>query len=507
MKDPKKVLLMILDGWGINPSREGNAIAQAHTPNMIRFAKECPSTSLLTSGAHVGLPDGQMGNSEVGHLNLGAGRIVYQEIARISKAIQDGSFFENPEFLRVMKHVAEHQVALHLLGLVSDGGVHSSMDHLFALLEMAQRNRVPQVYLHAFLDGRDTPPDSSLKYLGQGEERMKSLGLGKIATIAGRYYPMDRDKRWDRVQMGYDALVFGKGVPAASVDQAVRQSYTKGVTDEFVLPTVIQDAEGRPVALIGDGDGVIFFNFRADRARQLTSALALDDFSGFDRPTRPKIAYVCMSEYDDDFNLPVAFPVENIRRTIGEIIDAAGLLQFRIAETEKYAHVTYFFNGGREEPFSGEERQLIPSPKVATYDLQPQMSAGEVTEKLVSAIQADRYAFILVNYANSDMVGHTGIMAAAIQAVSFVDECVGKVVETARSKGWTVLITADHGNSELMIDPVTGGPHTAHTTNPVPFHIVTDREIRLAPEQGILADVAPTILYLMGIESPPEMTG
>jgi 2,3-bisphosphoglycerate-independent phosphoglycerate mutase len=503
---PPSILLVVLDGWGMNPRREGNAIALARTPNMDELWERYPHTVLQASGEAVGLPAGQMGNSEVGHLNLGAGRIVYQEFTRISKAIREGDFFQNLVLLEGIARARAGSGCLHLLGLISDGGVHSHLDHLVALLELAKGQKLERVFIHAFLDGRDTPPRSGRDYLRRLQGELDRIGVGKIATVMGRYYAMDRDNRWERVEKAYAAMVEGQGRLARDAVLAIEQAYAEGETDEFVLPTVITEGSG-PVGPIGDGDGVICFNFRADRVREITRALALPNFSGFPRPHPPHLAsYVCMTEYDETFDLPIAFPPQHLTRILAEEISRRSLLQLRIAETEKYAHVTFFFNGGVERVFPFEERCLIPSPKVATYDLQPEMSAFLVTEEVERRIAEGKYRFVLLNFANPDMVGHTGILEAAIQAVEAVDRCLGRVVSAAGERGGIVLVTADHGNAEQMVDYETGSPHTAHTTNPVPFLLIQDRSpFRL--REGILADVAPTILQLWGWEQPPEMEG
>ncbi|MFA4858159.1 MAG: 2,3-bisphosphoglycerate-independent phosphoglycerate mutase [Candidatus Margulisiibacteriota bacterium] len=502
---PKPLVLIIMDGWGIRAKRDANAIALAGTPNLDALTKKYPSTQLGCSGEDVGLPEGQMGNSEVGHLNIGAGRVVYQELTRISKAIRDGEFFKNPEFLKAIETVKKNNSSLHLMGLLSDGGVHSEMTHLYALLQLAKQQGIKKVYIHALLDGRDTPPRSALTYFEQLENKFKEIGVGQVATVAGRYYTMDRDKRWDRVQKGYDALTRGIGQEASSAEAAVENAYARGENDEFVLPTVIMDG-GVPRAVVKDGDAFIFFNFRADRARQISYAFTDPNFNGFPRSVWPKVHYVCMCQYDIKINAPVAFPPQNLKNILAEVISNAGLRQVHIAETEKYAHVTFFFNGGVEKPFPGEDRILVSSPKVATYDLQPEMSAPEVTEKVLAAIASDKYDVVIMNYANGDMVGHTGILAAAEIAVKTVDLCVGKVAAAVLEKSGVVLITADHGNAELMQDEVTGQPYTAHTTNPVPFILAGGADgTKLHP--GILADIAPTILKLLGLKIPSEMTG
>ncbi len=511
MKDLRPLLLIIMDGWGWREEKEGNAILLAGTPHLDALKEAYPFTLLRASGEAVGLPEGQMGNSEVGHLNIGAGRIVYQDLTRINLAIRDGSFFKNPVLKEAFSRAKETGGKIHLLGLVSDGGVHSHIEHLFALLEFAKREGLcERTFVHAFTDGRDTPPKSGLSYLETLLAKMKELSCGAVATVSGRYYAMDRDKRWERTALAYEALVLGRGLTAKDPLAAVREAYARGETDEFIKPTVIVK-DGRPVATIDDGDVVIFFNFRADRARQLTRALTDPEFKEFPREKFPKLAYfVCMTLYDETFSLPVAFPPEHLKNIWGEWVSKAGLFQFRTAETEKYAHVTYFFNGGEEKPFPREERKLIPSPRdVPTYDLKPEMSAYEVTEEVISRIKSGRYQFIVMNYANGDMVGHTGVLPAAIKAVKVVDECVGRVIAAWRkyTDGAPAIVTADHGNCELMVDPETGGPFTAHTANPVPFYLVDDRFKGARLKEGILGDIAPTGLYLMGLEIPAEMTG
>jgi 2,3-bisphosphoglycerate-independent phosphoglycerate mutase len=503
-----RVVLIVLDGWGINLKKEGNAIASARTPVYTGLMQDYAHAELLASGEAVGLPDGQMGNSEVGHLNLGAGRVVYQDSTRISKAIRDGEFFRNPALLSAIESVKQSNSALHLMGLLSDGGVHSRLDHIFAMFDLAKAQGLTKVFFHAFLDGRDTPPSSALTYVAQLEKRFTELGIGKIATVTGRYYAMDRDKRWERVQKAYETLVLGEGARNYSAADAVRQSYEQGKTDEFMLPTVVLDkTTNKPLALIGDGDAVIFCNFRSDRAREITRALTDPIFQGFARPAVPRLAaFVCLTTYDEAFNLPVAFGPVRLTHILGEVLSTHGVKQFRIAETEKYAHVTFFFNGGEEPPFPLEDRVLVPSPReVATYDKKPEMSAREVTDKLVQGILSRKYGFILVNYANPDMVGHTGVIEAGIKAVEVIDECLARVLQAAQEGGAVVLITADHGNIEMLADTSTGQPHTAHTTDPVPF-ILVRKGVKLHAN-GILADVAPTVLELMGIEKPVEMTG
>ena len=510
MPKTKPVLLVVLDGWGLRAEREANAIALAGTPSMDALMREYPHAALETSGLSVGLPEGQMGNSEVGHTNLGAGRIVYQDLVRINRAVEDGEFFRNDALLLACRRAKEHGGALHLMGLLSDGGVHSHVDHLHACLELARREGVGRVFVHAFMDGRDTPPRSGLGYIAAFEKRLRESGSGKVATVCGRYWAMDRDKRWDRVGQAWAALVRGEGARAASGAAALEASYAEDVTDEFVKPAVIADAEGRPVGPVRDGDAVLFFNFRADRAREITRAFTDPAFKDFERVAVPRLsAYVCMTEYDRTFGLPVAFAPQDLSEIFPEIVSRAGLKQLRAAETEKYAHVTFFFNGGRETVYPGEDRILVPSPRdVKTYDEKPEMSAREVTDRLVQAIGTGQYGFVLVNFANPDMVGHTGILAAAVKAVKVVDECVGRLWKAAQQQRMAMLVTADHGNCELMTDPQTGQPHTAHTLNPVPL-VLADPDLRGAKlrAKGVLADVAPTALQVMGLPQPREMKG
>ena len=504
MKD-KVTMLMILDGFGDNRNKEGNAIKLAKTPNIDKLMKKYPSTDIYTSGLHVGLPEGQMGNSEVGHTNIGAGRIVYQELTRITKSIEDGDFFSNPEFIAAIENCKKHNSKLHILGLVSDGGVHSHNRHLYGLLEMAKRRDFENVYVHCFLDGRDTPPASAENYIAELQEKMKEKGIGKIATLSGRFYAMDRDKRWQRVQKCYDALVNGEGIKAGDAIKAIEDSYQKEVFDEFVEPTVLTSGN-EPVAKIEENDSVIFFNFRPDRAREITRAIVDKDFNEFETK-KMDLYFVCFTNYDETMpNVHIAFKKEPIINTLGEVVSKNGGKQLRIAETEKYAHVTFFFNGGEEKQYEGEDRILVPSPKVETYDLKPEMSAYEVTEKVVDAINSKKYNCIILNYANPDMVGHTGSLSAAIKAVETIDECVGKVVDAILSQKANLIITADHGNAEQMIDYKTGEPHTAHTTNLVPLVLISEKE-NLKLKEGKLADLAPTMLELMGIEKPEEMTG
>lgn len=504
----KPVVLMILDGYGLNEKTEGNAVAQAKKPNMDKLMGECPWVRGNASGMAVGLPEGQMGNSEVGHLNMGAGRIVYQELTRITKEIMDGTFFENPALLTAVENCKKKGSSLHLMGLLSDGGVHSHNTHLYGLLEMAKRNGLEKVYVHCFLDGRDTPPASGKGFAEDLTAEMEKIGVGRIATVMGRYYAMDRDNNYDRVKLAYDAMTRGEGLTAACGICGIQQSYDREETDEFVKPTVVME-DGKPVATVQDGDSVVFFNFRPDRAREISRAFCDDDFKGFDRGPRKDITFVCFSDYDPTIpNKEVAFHKVAVNNTFGEWLAAGGMTQARIAETEKYAHVTFFFNGGVEEPNPGEDRVLVNSPKdVATYDLKPQMSAYEVCDKLCEAIRGGKYDVIIINFANPDMVGHTGVMDAAIKAVEAVDECVGRAVEAIREVGGVMFICADHGNAEQLVDYETGAPFTAHTTNQVPFILVNADPVYGLREGGCLADIVPTLIELMGKEQPREMTG
>jgi 2,3-bisphosphoglycerate-independent phosphoglycerate mutase len=506
----KPVLLLVLDGWGNRAEREANAIAIAGTPSVDALKSEFPFTQVETSGNAVGLPDGQMGNSEVGHMNLGAGRVVYQDLVRINRAVADGELFRNEVLVAACRKAKAAGGAVHFMGLLSDGGVHSQQEHLYALLELARREGVAKAWVHAFMDGRDTPPRSGIEYMRQLKARLAKTGYGGLATVMGRFFAMDRDKRWDRVEQAYAAMVRGVGVKAKGGVAAMESSYAANETDEFVRPTVVVGADGKPNGTIRDGDAVIFFNFRADRAREITHALTDPAFKDFERDDAPKLsAYVCLTEYDKSFGLPVAFPPQSLERIFPEIVSGAGLSQLRCAETEKYAHVTFFFNGGRELVFPHEDRILVPSPRdVKTYDLKPEMSAREVADKLVGAIGTGKYGFILANFANPDMVGHTGVLEAAVKAVKVVDECVGRLWAAAKKQGMAMLVTADHGNCEMMVDPVTGEPHTSHTLNPVPF-ILADPDFRGAKLRptGVLADVAPTAMRVMGLEQPPEMKG
>ncbi len=504
----KPVVLMVLDGYGLNEKTEGNAIAMANTPVMDKLMAEYPFVKGNASGLAVGLPDGQMGNSEVGHMNIGAGRIIYQDLTRITKDIEDGTFFENKVLLQAIENCKKNDSDLHLWGLLSDGGVHSHNSHLYGLLEMAKKNGLEKVYVHAFLDGRDTPPASGKDYVQQLEDKMQEIGVGKIASLSGRYYAMDRDNNWDRVKLAYDSLVTGEGIKATDAVLAMEDSYANDKTDEFVLPTVITDEAGKPLSLVKDGDSVIFFNFRPDRAREITRAFCDDKFTGFERDFL-KLTYVCFKDYDETIpNKLIAFEKEEIKNTFGEFLAAHGKKQLRLAETEKYAHVTFFFNGGVEDPNVDEFRLLVNSPKdVATYDLKPEMSAPEVGMDLVEAIKSDKYDVIVINFANPDMVGHTGVIPAAVKAVERVDSLVGDAVQAVKDVDGVLFICADHGNAEKMIDYETGAPHTAHTTNPVPFILVNADPSWKLREGGCLADIAPTLIEIMGMEQPKEMTG
>jgi len=497
----KPVALIIMDGFGYNPDTYGNAIAAAKKPNLDKYMAECPNTIIGASGLDVGLPDGQMGNSEVGHTNIGAGRIVYQMLVKISKDIKDGTFFNNKAILAAMNNCKEKGSALHLMGLLSPGGVHSHMEHLYGIVEMAKKNGLDKVYIHAFLDGRDVPPSSAADYMEEAVAELKKIGLGKVATISGRFYAMDRDNAWDRVEKAYAALVYGEGVKETDPVQAIKNSYANEVTDEFMLPTVIEGG-----AQIKADDSVIFFNFRPDRARQITRSFVDPEFSGFERKNGFfPVKFVCMAQYDATMpNVDVAYPPEQLTMTMGEYLAKLGKTQLRIAETQKYAHVTFFFNGGEEKQFEGEDRILIKSPDVPTFDLKPEMSAYEVCDAVVDAINSDKYDVIILNYANCDMVGHTGIFDAAVKAVEATDECVGRMVDAILAKGGAALITADHGNADKMME-ADGSPFTAHTTNPVPL-IAVGVDGKLT-EGGVLADLAPTMLDIMGVPQPEEMTG
>jgi 2,3-bisphosphoglycerate-independent phosphoglycerate mutase len=505
-------VLIIRDGWGYNPNREEdqyNSIKRAHVPVDTMLMTEYPNCLIHTYGEYVGLPDGTMGNSEVGHQNIGAGRVVPQESVRISKTIRNGSFFENNEFLNLIKFVKQNNSKMHVMGLCSDVGVHSLLDHLYGLLELAKKNDVKEVFIHAFTDGRDSPPDSGAAYIAQIERKAKEIGVGKIATIMGRFYAMDRDSRWDRVQKAYECLRFGKGSKAASTAEAVAKSYQNKVTDEFIEPTSIVNQDNEPLASIADGDGVIFFNFRGDRPREITRAFVDPEFKDFPRTTRPNVYYVCMTEYDATIPAPVAFPKPTkMKNILGAYWSSLGLKQFRCAETEKYAHVTFFFNDYTEKPFKGEDRQIVPSPRVRTYDLKPEMSAYEVADVVVERLGSDKYDAVVVNFANPDMVGHTGVLSAAIKAAEAVDQCVGKVLNKVKEMGGAAIITADHGNFEKMIDGSPDKPHTSHTVGDVPLIVFDERykEAKLRAE-GTLADIGPTMLQMMGLPQPEEMTG
>jgi 2,3-bisphosphoglycerate-independent phosphoglycerate mutase len=507
MRSRPPLVLVILDGWGLREAREGNAIALARTPNYSALLERFPHTSLVAAGEAVGLPPGQMGNSEVGHMNLGAGRVVYQDLTRIDRAIREGEFCENAALGAAMDRVADGTHALHLIGLVSDGGVHSHQRHLHALIEMASRRRVPHVFVHAVTDGRDSSPTGGAGFLGALADEMRRLGTGRIATVIGRYYAMDRDKRWDRTRRAYDALVLGEGRTGQSAIGIIEASYSNQVTDEFIEPSVVCDAGGLPVATIRDGDSVIFFNFRADRARQLTRALAFSDFEGFDRRAHPSIEMTTLTEYDRTFGLKVAFDPQQFSGNLADVLAACGLTNLRLAETEKYAHVTYFFNCGEERPYPGEDRHLIPSPKVATYDLLPEMSAPAITDVLLRDLAERRHDVVICNFANADMVGHTGRLDAAVVAVETLDRSLGAIATAVRAAAGTLIVTADHGNAELMWDPVTKAVHTAHTTNPVPLILVDGVRGMTLRDGGSLRDVAPTMLGLLGVTPPREMTG
>ncbi len=499
----KRVLLCIMDGWGISTEHpEYDATKIANPINVNKLEQEEKFIKIHADGEYVGLPEGQMGNSEVGHLNLGAGRIVYQELSKINNSIKKGDFFERKAFLDAVQHVKECNSALHIYGLASDGGVHSALGHILALIKLAADNGLKKVYVHAFLDGRDTPPQSAMTFLQPIEDELKKYGLPPIATVSGRYYAMDRDNRWDRVEKAYNALLLGEGEHASSAKEAVEKSYAKGENDEFVLPTIIDGEDSR----IHDNDSIIFWNFRPDRAREISKAVNFADFDGFERKAvRKNLCYVTMTQYDETFPFPVAFGKEKMTNILGDVLEANGVKQFRTAETEKYAHVTFFFNGGVEEAQPHETRVLVPSPKVATYDLQPEMSAPEVCEKVLGAIDNPEYGFILVNFANPDMVGHTGVIEAAVKADKVVDECVGKIAEACKKHDVIMLLTADHGNSEVMVNYETGKPMTAHTTNEVPFVLINAPKDVELKDTGALCNIAPTILQLMGIEKPQEM--
>ncbi len=501
----KPVMLLILDGLGIGKDYAGNAVSLAKTPNFHRLCTQYPTTSLDASGLAVGLPEGQMGNSEVGHLNIGSGRVVYQELTRISKDIEEGGFFNKKEFLDAIQKAKEKGSKLHLVGLVSDGGVHSHNTHLYGLLDLMKRENMDRVFIHAILDGRDVAPSIGSTHIKELKDKIDEIGVGKIATVSGRYYAMDRDKRWERTALAYDAMTLGKGVQKSEPVEAVEDSYKESVTDEFMVPTVINE-NGNPVATVDSKDSVIFFNFRPDRARQITRAFVDPDFDGFHREKIVDTYYVTMTDYDKTMpKVHVAYKNETINNTLGEYIALKGLSQLRAAETEKYAHVTFFFNGGREIAFQNEERVLIPSPKVATYDLQPEMSAFQLKDEIINRLNMDKYDLFIVNFANPDMVGHTGVIPAVVKAIETVDICLGEIVDLIEKKGGSLIITSDHGNAESLIDEKTNTPITAHTTNKVPLILVGDKDYKL--REGKLADLAPTLLELLGLDKPVEMTG
>ena len=502
----RQYLLMIMDGVGLNDEEKGNAFKLANTPNIDKYISKYPNTYVATSGMAVGLPEGQMGNSEVGHTNIGAGRIVYQELTRMTKEINEGKFFENSELKNAMDNAKKEGKALHIVGLLSDGGVHSHIDHLFALLKMAKNNGLENVYVHAILDGRDTPPTSAIEYVKELEEKMKEIGIGKIATLTGRYYAMDRDNRWERVKLAYDAMANGIGNFFKTAQKAIETSYEIQEFDEFVKPIGMVGEDGKPLGNVKNGDSIIYFNFRPDRARELTKAFMLEDFNGFEREKIQDLTFVTMTKYDDSIkNVGIAYKPVELKNTLGEYLSNNGYTQLRIAETEKYAHVTFFFNGGKEEPYNGEGRILVPSPKVATYDLKPEMSAYEVTDNVVEAIDSKKYDVIIINYANGDMVGHTGNLEKTIEAVEALDKCVGRVISKIEEVGGEALITADHGNCEYMLDLKTGEPITSHSTFDVPFIVVSNRIKSL--KNGRLCDIAPTLLTLMDEKIPEEMSG
>jgi 2,3-bisphosphoglycerate-independent phosphoglycerate mutase len=505
MAKVKPLVLTILDGWGFSPAREGNAIALAQKPAYDSLLKNYPSTLIHTSGPYVGLPEGQMGNSEVGHMNMGAGRVVYMDVTRLDMLISSGEFFENVALKAAMEKAAGHN--LHLLGLCSDGGVHAQLTHLYALLEMAKKNRLKNVFVHCFMDGRDTPPESGAGYIEQLEKRMREIGVGRIASVSGRYYAMDRDKRWDRVERAFGAMAVGNNTKFQSAAAAARSSYEHGVTDEFIEPVTIVNNHDQPIGLIREDDSVIMYNYRADRAREIT--MALTDLS-LEKPSRslvPKnLTFTMMTQYDKNFRLPFVLPPEHPDNILADVMEKAGWKNLRVAETEKYAHVTYFFNGGTEKPYKGEERELVPSPKVATYDLLPQMSAEALTEKVVSAIEQADFDVIVMNYANADMVGHSGKLEPTIHACEAVDKGLSEIHKALKRCGGSWLVTADHGNAEMMVDPVTRGPHTYHTTNPVPLIFMSNDDVQLR-QSGALRDIAPTILGLLKLEKPKQMLG
>ena len=506
---PPPLVLVVLDGWGLSPAREQNAIALAPTPTYETLIERYPHASLVASGEAVGLPRGQMGNSEVGHMNLGAGRVVYQDLTRIDQSIVDGGFFENPRLLAAMDRCVDDRQALHLVGLLSDGGVHSHQRHLEALVRLAARQKVARVFVHVITDGRDTAPTGGADYVGALDRMMTETGVGRIASVSGRYYAMDRDQRWERTRLGYDAITAGDGRRRASAQTLVRDAYAREVTDEFIEPGFVVDPDGEPVGVLSDGDAVVFFNFRADRARQLTRALAFPDFDGFERRHSPRLHVTTMTEYDATFGLPVAFGPDVFSGSLADVLAGAGVTNLRLAETEKYAHVTYFFNCGEERPFAGEDRILVPSPRVPTYDLQPEMSAAGITEQLVGDVREGRHRTIICNFANADMVGHTGKLDAAVAAVATLDRCLATIVAAVEQAGGTVIVTADHGNAERMWDAERNGAHTAHTSNPVPVVVVNDtlRDRGHRLRDGALRDVAPTMLGILGLSQPTEMSG
>ena len=505
MARAKPLILTVLDGWGFSPAVEGNAIAAARKPTYDRLLREFPNTLIQTSGRAVGLPVGQMGNSEVGHMNIGAGRVIHMDVTRIDLMIEDGTFFQNPIFLNSMKNARTHR--LHLLGLCSDGGVHSMLTHLYALIKMARQQGVEQVFVHCFMDGRDTPPQSGAGYIQQIQKEMNSIGVGRIASVSGRYYAMDRDKRWERIEQAFNALVLGGGIKATDPVEGVKRSYEKGVTDEFIEPITIVDSRNEPVGLIRDDDSVIFFNYRADRGREMTEALTSPTLEKPPRSVAPRnLNYVTMTQYDKKLTVPFMLPKESVNNILANVFAQLNWKNLRVAETEKYAHVTYFFNGGNEQPYAGEERELVASPKVATYDLQPEMSAGGVANVVEKAIGTRDFDVIVMNFANADMVGHSGQMEPTVRAVEAVDACLGRIWQALKRKNGSWIITADHGNAEMMIDPVTHGPHTYHTTNPVPFILIDENPAKLRAG-GALRDIAPTILGMLGEKQPSDMTG
>jgi 2,3-bisphosphoglycerate-independent phosphoglycerate mutase len=508
LKNHKRCMLFILDGWGLRKERAGNAVAQARMPFLNKIQRQYPCSRLVTYGNAVGLPDNIMGNSEVGHLNIGAGRVVHQDLMRIDKAIEDGSFFENDAISGLMERVKKNRSKLHLMGLVSDGGVHSQLTHLLALLDMAGRKQLEQVVVHAILDGRDTPPTSGVKYLSTLQSHIDASGIGAIASICGRFYAMDRDKRWERIEKAFRLYTRGQGIQETDPITAINKAYAKNETDEFINPIVMVEKDGTPRGMVKNGDGILFFNFRADRAREITRAFTDETFNGFERNTLPDICgYACMTRFDEEFSLPIAFAPVYMVNILGEIVSKQGLRQLRIAETEKYAHVTYFFNGGREEPFEGEDRCLIPSPRdVSTYDQKPEMSALEVTQEVIDRIVSDAYDLIVLNFANMDMVGHSGIMSAAVKACETIDKCVQQIVHKLLEKQWAAIVTADHGNAEKMVDK-EDKPYTAHTVGRVRCILVDDTRIGMSLKDGALCDIAPTILEIMGLDQPAEMTG